>query len=122
MHDELRFVLDENQRPETLAFLQSLGYDVEYVPRIGLSGADDEIIAAYAKQTGRVIITFNFDFADMAQAFPHDVPGIIRLRLEPQTPEVINPRLQQLLAHHPPSRILGHLVTITRAKIRFRKL
>ncbi|MBI3811099.1 MAG: DUF5615 family PIN-like protein [Nitrospirae bacterium] len=84
MADGLRFLLDENQRLETAAFLRNLGYDVETAQEAALSAAPDSRIAAHAKKTGRVIITFNYDFADMTQVFPHDVPGIIRLRVEPQ--------------------------------------
>ena len=122
MADGLRFLLDENQRPETAAFLRSLGYDVEPAQEAALSGDPDSRIAAHAKKTRRVIITFNYDFADMTQVFPHDVPGIIRLRVEPQIPEIVNTLLEKLLNRHSQNQILGHLVTVTLTKIRFRKL
>ncbi|TVL96555.1 MAG: hypothetical protein CV087_23670 [Candidatus Brocadia sp. WS118] len=118
----MKFLLDENLRPETLDFLRALGYDVDDVRQAGLSGADDETIAVYAKQTNRIIITFNYDFADMTQVFPHDLPGIIRLRIEPQIPGIIHPRLKHLLDHYSSARILGHLVTVTLSRIRFREL
>ena len=117
MADGLRFLLDENQRPETAAFLRNMGCDVETVQEAALSGAPDSRIATQAKKTGRVIITFNYDFADMTQVFPHDVPGIIRLRVEPQIPEKVNPLLKQLLDRHAPGQIMGHLVTVTPTKI-----
>ena len=122
MTDGLRFFLDESQRPETAAFLRSLDYDVETAREASLNGASDSKIAAHAKKTGRVIITFNYDFADMTQVFPHDVPGIIRLRVEPQIPEVVNAILGGLLNRHSPDQINGYLVTITPTKIRFRRL
>ncbi len=122
MAEGLRFLLDENQRPETAAFLRNLGYDVETAQEAALSAAPDSRIAKHAKKTGRVIITFNYDFADMTQVFPHDVPGIIRLRVEPQIPEKVNPLLKRLFDRHAPDQIMGHLVTVTPTKIRFRKL
>ncbi|MCR4314937.1 MAG: DUF5615 family PIN-like protein [Planctomycetes bacterium] len=118
----MKLLLDENLSPETSEFLKNLGHDAETVRDAGMSGKDDEEIAVYAEKSGRIILTHNYDFADLTCAFPRTVPAIIRLRIKVQTEAIVHPILKRFFDTHAEDRILGHLVTVSPGKVRFRKL
>jgi len=59
-----RILADENVERATINYLRKLDHDVEWigdVPDLGL-GADDESIAAHARETDRLILTQDDDF------------------------------------------------------------
>lgn len=59
-----RMLADENVERATIHYLRKLGHDVEWigdVPELGL-GADDESIAAYARENERLVLTQDDDF------------------------------------------------------------
>ncbi len=62
------------------------------------------------------MITFDLDFAERE---PH--PGIIRLKLEPQTPTHVLPVLRGFLAAYPPESLKNALVILTENRVRLRR-
>ena len=59
-----RILADENVERATISYLRKLGHDVEWVGDVralGL-GADDEAIAAYGRETDRLVLTQDDDF------------------------------------------------------------
>lgn len=59
-----RLLADENVERATINYLRKLGHDVDWIgdaDGLGL-GADDESIAAYARETNRLILTQDNDF------------------------------------------------------------
>ncbi len=66
-------------------------------------------------------MTFDIDFAERAYwaADPHH--GIIRLRLEPQTPAHVLPVLREFLKSYPPESLNNALVILTEDKVRLRR-
>jgi predicted nuclease of predicted toxin-antitoxin system len=59
-----RILADENVEQATINYLQKLDHDVEWIGDVeGLAlGADDESIAAYGRETNRLILTQDDDF------------------------------------------------------------
>ncbi len=77
----MRFLLDANMPRSAAAAVQRLGHEVVDVRDIGLGGADDAQIAAYAKEHKLVLVTRDFDFSDVRNYPPAEYAGIIVLEL-----------------------------------------
>ena len=72
------FLLDANLSPETSAFLRAtLGLDVTDLPSLGLTHLEDPDVVAYARRTGRVIISFDLDIAGLHHRGEHGQFGVI---------------------------------------------
>ena len=117
----MKLLLDQNIRSETLDFLRHLKIDAISTREIKLKRADDKEIVAVAKKLGRIIVTFNFDFADIRCFQPGTNPGVILLRMEPQTLEVVHPILKHLFSTLKPSGLKRSRTVVTNTKIRVRK-
>ncbi|HUO43961.1 MAG TPA: DUF5615 family PIN-like protein [Burkholderiales bacterium] len=87
----LRFKLDENLPRRVEPALRALGHDVETVFSEGLAGAPDPDILAASISENRILVTLDFDFADI-RAYPSGTHhGIWVLRPAQQTfDEVLN--------------------------------
>ncbi|MCE4614288.1 MAG: DUF5615 family PIN-like protein [Desulfurococcales archaeon] len=88
-----RFLLDENVPRSVFKYLESNGYDVEYVP----SDADDRIVVGIARRKDLILVTRDSDFADEIRYPPGSHPGIIVLRIHPAKPETMIERLAYTL-------------------------
>ena len=114
------FLLDQNIRADTLEFLRTLGLEVTSTRELGLEQAPDDEIVMVARNLDAVIVTFNMDFADIRFYPPSAHTGVIRLRIEPQTIEVVHPILKNLFTSIPHDQLKGALTTVTKDKIRIR--
>jgi predicted nuclease of predicted toxin-antitoxin system len=85
----VRLLLDENLSPLQAQVLRAGGHDVTSVLEVGLSGADDPTVRAFAIETGRVLVTLDGDFGNVLRYPPGSTPGIIRLRIHPATEQAI---------------------------------
>jgi predicted nuclease of predicted toxin-antitoxin system len=83
--------------------------------------ASDAEIAVVARTERRILVTFNADFNAVRDLAPGD-PGVIRLRIEPQTVEVVHPVLDRLFRTVDAERFEGALTTVTPHRVRIRKL
>lgn len=117
----MRLLLDQNLRVQTKEFLRQLGYDVVDTRDLGLSRATDREIAEVAVREDRIIVTYNSDFGDIRDSPPGSYPGVIRLRVHPQTDDVLHPRLAEFLSSVEPEQLRGALVVLDNVKARIRK-
>lgn len=108
----MRIFCDENVQSFVVDLLRLLGHDVETAKGVGLAGAPDPKIREYAIANDRHLLTHNSDFAD-ARAFARHPAGIIRLRVEPQTAQMLLPVVRQAFAVLAKADLCGKLVTIT---------
>jgi predicted nuclease of predicted toxin-antitoxin system len=69
----LKFKLDENMPADLSTFLRNQGHDVADVGEEGLAGADDPPVLHAAAGEGRILFTFDLDFADIRQ-YPRATP------------------------------------------------
>lgn len=102
--------------------VRGLGFAALDVRDIGLGGAEDSRIAAYAQAHGLALITRDFDFSDIRNYPPASYAGIIVLRLPDdavasQVVEVLRSFLcqSQLLP-----RLPGRLAVVDAQRVRFR--
>ena len=61
----MKFLLDANMPRSAASLLRELGHQVEDVRDVLPPGADDSEVAAFAKSNQLVLITRDFDFADI---------------------------------------------------------
>ena len=96
------FLLDANLSPETAAFLlATFGLDVIDIPSLGLAHLEDPDVVAYAEQTGRVIISFDLDFAELHRRGQYGQFGVIILRLGVLTVAAVNRALERFVRTEP---------------------
>jgi predicted nuclease of predicted toxin-antitoxin system len=82
----LRILADENVPGEAVDALRRLGHDVVWT-RIHAPGSPDEAVLAQAQAEGRIVVTFDKDFGELA--FRRRLPsssGIILFRFTAQSP------------------------------------
>jgi len=116
-----RLFIDQNVRIEVAEALRGAGHVATHASEVGLSERDDAAIFRCANEKDLAIVTFDADFAERAiwNRVPH--PGIIRLRLEPQTPGHVVPILRDFLAACSPESLRNALVVRTEGRVRIRR-
>src|SRR5437773_11154696 len=62
----MRLLLDMNLPPSVANWLRSEGHDALHVRDLGLSGAPDSEIFARAAADGRIVVSFDLDFGEVA--------------------------------------------------------
>lgn len=77
----MRFLADENFPGEAVAHLKAAGHDVVWV-RAAAPGIADAEVVSWAAREGRVVLTFDKDFGELAWriGLPHSC-GIVLFRL-----------------------------------------
>ena len=75
MSTPVRYFTDEHVAGAIANALRRRGIDVRTVAEAGLLGAEDEVLMAFSRDEGRVIVTQDRDFLRMAAQEP-DHPGI----------------------------------------------
>jgi predicted nuclease of predicted toxin-antitoxin system len=116
----MRRVLNENITGTVTAELRQRGHDVLSVKESMRSEADD-VILARAQREGRIVVTHDKDFGELA--FRDGLPascGVILLRLAGAEPETDNRRILEALGSR--SDWAGHFSLITDDRIRMRPL
>lgn len=83
----MRFLADENVSAPSVQRLREAGLDVEAIGETSPSALDDSVLA-YARENGRILITFDRDFGELVyhRGAPRP-PGIIYLRIPPAAPD-----------------------------------
>jgi predicted nuclease of predicted toxin-antitoxin system len=67
--------LDENFPPTLLSFFQSEVIDASSVYLQNISGADDNLVYKICREEGRILVTFDLDFASIIRYPTNDTPG-----------------------------------------------
>jgi predicted nuclease of predicted toxin-antitoxin system len=77
----MRFLLDANMPRRAVSEIIALGHEAEHVRDIGFADASDEKIADHAKRNRLILITRDYDFADIRNYPPAQYSGIIVLNV-----------------------------------------
>ena len=80
----MKFKIDENLPVEIAGLLRSAGHDADTVRDEGLVGSSDTSVIEACKTEDRCLITLDLDFSDMRAYPPHELPGLIVMRLRRQ--------------------------------------
>lgn len=113
------FLVDENVAPRVTAFLRGRG-NVRDVKEEGWFGLSDEELLSIAQREGRIIITYDVNFAALKK-LEQEHPGVIFLRLRNLRPEAVVAALERFLAEHEQRDVTNTLATIEETRVRFRK-
>jgi len=117
---ELKFLADEGFSFPITSLLRERGYDVQWIGDIA-SGVDDSTVFAISRKDGRIILTEDKDFGELAIRFKCKTSGIIFLRIEPDKKELREQRVLELFRNFP-GKLKNHLIIIDAQKFRFRKI
>ncbi len=117
----MRFKLDENMPRDAAAWLGREGHDVETVIDEGLAGEDDSPILKAATDEGRILLSFDLDFADIRQYPPGTHAGIVVFRLQDQRWATLERPLSRLLAKGGLTDLSNGLAIVDGARVRYRR-
>lgn len=115
----MRFLADENFPGDAVAVLRAGGHDVVWMCE-SAPGASDERVLALARSVGRVLLTFDKDFGELAwRAGLPPSCGVVLFRL-PTLPASVGAVLAARLAER--DDWAGHFSVIEPGRVRMRKL
>ncbi|MEW6089081.1 MAG: DUF5615 family PIN-like protein [bacterium] len=119
----MRFLIDEDLPRSIGDLLRNYGHEAVDVRDIGLRGAKDLKIAAYAKREKLCLITGDFDFSDIRNYPPSQYTGLIVLSIpKDATARFINNLLEGfLIQDRLVSQLYGRLAIVEPGRIRIRK-
>ena len=118
----LRFLADMNLSPQTVADLQSAGWDILRVNQVLPTTTSDRDILTYARHDNRVIITQDLDFSTLLAIAGYSSPSLVTLRLSVTDPETVTRRLLQVIPQSEDALFGGAAVTVNDNSLRVRSL
>ena len=118
----MKFLLDANMPRSAASLLRGLGHQVEDVRDVLPDGADDATVASHARTGKSILITRDFDFADIRNYPPENYAGIIVLELPDDAITVqVNQALQSFVSKPELlARLPGRLAIVESWRVRFR--
>jgi predicted nuclease of predicted toxin-antitoxin system len=116
----MKFLLDANMPRSAASLLREFGHEVEDVRDVLPNGTDDATVAADARQL--ILITRDFDFADIRNYPPDNYAGIIVLELpDDAIASQVNQALQSFVSQPELlARLTGRLAIVESWRVRFR--
>jgi hypothetical protein len=116
----VRFLADENMPGAVVEALSSAGHDVEWV-RLNAPGITDAEVLAWAIREGRVLLTFDKDFGDIARANRQSDPwGVILFRIPMPGIARVGPVIAALIGSR--DNWIGHFSVVEPGRIRMRAI
>jgi predicted nuclease of predicted toxin-antitoxin system len=116
----MKFKLDENLRVELADDLRRIGHDADTVYGEDLSGAEDAVVVAAARVSGRILMTLDKGVASLLQYPLHEHGGLVLFRPDStgrgEVLSFVRRRLDILLQ----MELVGHMTVVGPARIRVR--
>jgi hypothetical protein len=116
----MRFLANENFPGDAVVALASAGHDVVWV-RTAAPGLSDQEVLAKAEREGRVLLTFDKDFGELA--WRHGLPascGIVLFRVPMPPPAAVGSALAARVDER--GDWAGHFSVIEPARVRMRAI
>ena len=118
----MRFLLDMNLPPAVAEWLQSKGHDAAHIREIGLGHLPDREVFARAAEEGRIVVTFDLDFGEIAGLAGATGATVLLLRLRLAHQDYLHQRLQATIVEAADALEAGATVVVENARIRFRRM
>lgn len=116
----MRFLADENFPASAVAVLRASGHDVVWIGTSAPGSSDREVLRQ-ASQDGRILLTFDKDFGELAKASSLPVTcGVVLLRIRLASPGQIGKVIADLILSR--DDWAGHLSVIEPGRVRMRPL
>jgi predicted nuclease of predicted toxin-antitoxin system len=116
----MQLLANENVPRLTVEALRAAGHDVVWA-RIDMAGSGDEAVLSRAQTEGRILLTHDKDFGELAyHAGSPATCGIILIRLAKLAPDAIVTRTVEAIDSR--SDWAGHLSVIDERRVRMRRL
>lgn len=118
----MKFLIDEDLPRSTADLLKQYGHEAIDVRDIGLRGAEDRQVIAYAQERGLCLITGDFDFSDVRNYPPGKYAGLVVLEIHKEaTASFILSLLEGFLKQEDLiPRLPGKLAIVEPGRIRLR--
>ena len=114
----MKLLLDSCVWAGAASFLRGVGHDVEAVAEWGADPGDEEILR-YAKGSGRILVTIDKDFGQLAVFHGHAHCGIIRLVNLPARGQAVV--CQRIIELYEAELIDGAIITADAGRVRIRQ-
>jgi|SRR5215470_12432068 len=118
----MRFLLDMNLPPAVAEWLQSKGHDAVHIREIGLGHLPDREVFARAAEEGRIVVTFDLDFGEIAGLAGATGATVLLLRLRLAHQDYLRQRLQAAIVEAAEALEAGATVVVEDARIRIRRM
>lgn len=116
----MRFLANDNFPRAAVSALAAAGHDIVWV-RTAMPGAADSEVLARAGREGRILLTFDKDFGELAgRATMPSACGIILFRIPVPNPAIVDDRLMELITAR--DDWAGHFSVIAPGRVRMRRL
>lgn len=119
----MKLFLDENIPRLAVNELKTLGFEVEHASEVGLKGANDRLIAEYAKKQMAILITKDLEFGSLI-VYPKGTHyGLIVLRLPNYfTAENVVRVLKDFIKNVELHDLIGKMIVLELHKYRIRDI
>lgn len=118
----MRFLVDMNLPPGLARWLTEQGHDALHVTDAGYAASPDHEILSQAAIEGRIVVSFDLDFGDIAGAARQSGTGVVLLRLHSARQTHVRRRLQVAIAQAGDAMREGAIVLVEDARIRVRRM
>ncbi len=118
----MKLLVDMNLSPRWALVLSEAGFDVTHWSKLGLAYAPDHEIMAFAAEHGYVVFTNDLDFGVILSETRAERPSVVQVRVGNLRPEVIGPKVVELLRKLLHDLEQGVFVSIDPKKTRVRVL
>lgn len=118
----MKFPADMGVSVSTVRRLRDHGHDAAHLREEGRGRLSDAAILEKARQEGRILLTFDLDFADLMATGAHQVPSVIIFRLYNETPPSVTAKLLDVLAQRSSDLEEGAIVIVEDTRYRVRRL
>ena len=118
----MKFLADMGVSSSTVEWLKSNGFEAKHLREEELQKLPDKDIFSKAQKEGRVILTFDLDFGEIAALAGTMLPSVIIFRLQDQTPRNVNRLLKQILDNTKEELKQGAIISANEKRFRVRRL
>jgi predicted nuclease of predicted toxin-antitoxin system len=117
----MKFLLDANMPRSAAGILRVAGHEAEDVRDVLPDGTADQVVARHAQSRKRILVTRDFDFADIRNYPPQNYSGILVLTLpDDATAADINQLLKSFIQQ--PAlleKLSGRLAVVDKNRVRY---
>ncbi len=118
----MKFVVDMNLSPAWIPVLQASGHDAVHWSTVGLPGAPDNQILAWAKANGHIVFTHDLDFGTILAVTGADAPSVVQFRAQDVTPDGTGGLLLSVVERFATQLDVGCLMSIDKQRALVRLL